>query len=279
MKRTRLAAAFLVVLFGVSGSLLVGHLQESHNARTLQLAAAEAAHAAPTEEPAAPAVSVEPAAPSVSPEPAPAEEPAPREPQLEEGLQFLLETDLDALRETNGDVLGWICIPGSNISYPLMRSADNREYLELAWDGSPSKAGSIFLERKNQPDFSDFHTLIYGHNWGNGVMFSALLEYGKQEYADSHPYVYIVTDESIRQYRVFSAYTADVVSDTYRLYFEDDARRQTVLDFYASQSQVETDLAPTAADRILTLSTCTGRGIAGIRWVVHTVLAAEFPRG
>lgn len=193
-------------------------------------------------------------------------------------VQALRTLDLEALRQVNGDVLGWIHLPGTVISYPLVNSHDNAEYLNLTWDLQKSRSGSIFLERKSSTDLSDFHTLIYGHNWQDGIMFSPLLQYADQEFADTHPNLYLITDESILQYTVFSAYTADVVSNTYRLYFEDDARRQECIDFWKGKSVIATELTPEVTDRVLTLSTCTGRGIDGIRWVVQTVLTEVYPR-
>lgn len=197
---------------------------------------------------------------------------------LEESVQFLLELNLDALRQTNEDVLGWIYIPDTPIDYPLMRVKDNNEYLRRAWDGSANNAGCIFLECRNSHDFSDFNTLIYGHALRNGKMFRSLLNYREQEYRDSHPYVYIVTDEWVRRYEVFSAYEADVVSDTYRLVFEHDARKQSALDEWMEQSVLERELVPTVEDSILTLSTCTGTGTYETRWVVQAVLTGEFSR-
>lgn len=197
---------------------------------------------------------------------------------LEESVQFLLELNLDALRQTNEDVLGWIYIPDTPIDYPLMRVKDNNEYLRRAWDGSANNAGCIFLECRNSHDFSDFNTLIYGHALRNGKMFRSLLNYREQEYRDLHPYVYIVTDEWVRRYEVFSAYEADVVSDTYRLVFEHDARKQSALDEWMEQSVLERELVPTVEDSILTLSTCTGTGTYETRWVVQAVLTGEFSR-
>lgn len=197
---------------------------------------------------------------------------------LEESVQFLLELNLDALRQTNEDVLGWIYIPDTPIDYPLMRVKDNNEYLRRAWDGSANNAGCIFLECRNSRDFSDFNTLIYGHALRNGKMFRSLLNYREQEYRDLHPYVYIVTDEWVRRYEVFSAYEADVVSDTYRLVFEHDARKQSALDEWMEQSVLERELVPTVEDSILTLSTCTGTGTYETRWVVQAVLTGEFSR-
>lgn len=197
---------------------------------------------------------------------------------LEESAQFLLELNLDALRQTNEDVLGWIYIPDSPIDYPLMQVEDNEEYLRRAWDGSANNAGCIFLECRNSHDFSDFNTLIYGHYMRNGKMFGALHEYQTQGYRDSHPFIYIVTDEWIRRYEVFASYEADVVSDTYRLVFENDVRKQSVLDYYLESSVIECGLVPTVEDYILTLSTCMSTGTYDTRWVVHAVLTGEFPR-
>lgn len=196
---------------------------------------------------------------------------------LEENALFLTQLDLDALRETNEDVLGWVYIPDSAISYPLIRAADNQEYLRRAWDGTPSQVGCIFLECQNRSDFSDFNTIIYGHYMNDGTMFGSLHDYKEQDYWDSHPYIYIVTDEAVRRYQVFSAYEAGVTEDTYRLYFENDARRQSVLDFYVESSIREGELVPETDDRILTLSTCTEIAVYQTRWVVQAVLTGEFP--
>lgn len=281
----RLLAAVLTLT--LAGSLLLAgrQLYGQYLADCAAEAALEAALAEPagTEAP-PPEAQQPPAEETASPEervevedpPLPLKErPAPA---LPDEAQFLCELDLAALQESNEDVIGWIFLPDTVISYPLLRSRDNREYLTLTWDGKYSASGSIFLEQKNHADLSDFHTLIYGHNLGNGKMFSPLLDYGDESFAAAHPYVYVATEDTVYRYRVFSAYTADVVSDTYRLYFEDDARKASVLEFYLARSEWESPVTPTAEDRILTLSTCTGRGIAGIRWVVHTVLEAEYPR-
>ena len=43
----------------------------------------------------------------------------------DEVLTALAEIDLEALREINPDVIGWICIPGTDLSYPLLQGRDN----------------------------------------------------------------------------------------------------------------------------------------------------------
>ena len=198
---------------------------------------------------------------------------------LREQDEMLSSLDLGALRETNEDVLGWIYIPDTVISYPLMRCEDNSKYLKYTWDLKESAAGSIFLERSNSPELNDFNTIIYGHNMKNGTMFSPLHKYKDKKFLDSHPYVYIATEEAILQYEVFSAYKAELKTETYRAYFRDEAEKQRAIDYYIESSEFTGGVVPCADDRILTLSTCTGANNYSHRWVVHGVLVQEFPRG
>lgn len=232
----------------------------------------------------APQINQPPTEPPVERPTEPVTEPpteAPTEPPTEpmdDTTRMLLDMDLEALRATNPDVLGWICIPDTVISYPLMKAKDNEQYLYHTWEGKYSKYGSIFLECRNSHDFSDFNTLVYGHNMLTQDMFGTLSDYKDQSFYESHPSVYILLDDGVRRYDVFSCYDADVVSNTYRLVFEDDARKQESLDLYTSKSLLQTDLVPRVTDQILTLSTCTGRGTADLRFVVQAILAQKTER-
>lgn len=197
---------------------------------------------------------------------------------LPQEAQLLRELDLSSLQQTNADVLGWFYIPGTGISYPLMEVDTRDEYLRRAWDGSYSRAGSIFLERRSNRDFSDFNTIIYGHHMRDDSMFGMLPEYAQQAYREEHPCVFIATADTIRRYEIFAAYEALVTSDTYRLVFENEERRQGCLDQYLANSVWEPTRIPTVQDHILTLSTCTGTGTYHSRWVVQAVLTGQWSR-
>ena len=56
----------------------------------------------------------------------------------------LAETDLAALREVNVDVIGWICIPNIELSYPLLQGDDNDYYWNHTWKKEQNSVGSIF---------------------------------------------------------------------------------------------------------------------------------------
>ena len=65
---------------------------------------------------------------------------------------------------------------------------------------------------------------------------------------------------------------------TYRIGISDDESKQAFLDDCLSWSVIDTDITPTVNDRILTMSTCTGKGY-DTRWVVQARLAAATDDG
>ena len=197
---------------------------------------------------------------------------------LEEEAEFLLELDLSPLQQVNADVLGWIHIAGGDVSYPLLRSYDNRDYLYTTWEKKFSNAGSVFLECRNNRDLRDFNTVIYGHHMANGSVFAPIVNYRDPAYWQDHGYIYILTGNSLRRYEIFSAYEAALDSHTYRLYYPDDETKLAALSFFAESSVVESGVVPTLDDYILTLSTCVGNGTYDTRWVVQARLTGVWTR-
>ena len=203
-----------------------------------------------------------------------AEDPA--VPYVDPYADALAAMDFTALREVNSDVLGWILIPDTVVSYPLLQGSDNDYYLRRTWKKWSSAVGSIFLEAQNSPALTDFNTIIYGHNMNNGSMFGTLKKYKSQDYFRKHPYVYLTTDAGSARCEIFAAYEVSTDGDTYRLGFADDNDRQAFLDACCALSVIDTGVTPQVYDRIITLSTCTGRGHA-TRWVVQARLPGTPP--
>lgn len=216
------------------------------------------------------------AAPTAEADPdstAPAQpEPTPQ-PTPDPYAQALQSMDFAALQEVNEDVLGWILVPGTRISYPLLQGEDNSYYLDHTWKGSRNSVGSIFMECQCSRDFSDFNTIIYGHRVSNQSMFGQLHAYADQDFADLHPSFYITDAAGTRRYDIFAAYEAPVDSAVYRLGVSSDKGKETVINLALESSVIATPIQPTSANQIVTLSTCTGNGHAN-RWVVLGVLAA-----
>ena len=206
----------------------------------------------------------------------PAEPGEPEQNPLEEQAFYLKDLDLGELRKTNSDVVCWISIPGTQLDYPVLQGEDNQYYLKRTWQGKQNSAGSIFLECKVRNDFSDFNTLIYGHNMKNGSMFGSLRQYRTQSHYEANPYIYIADDGGIRRYEIFSAFEAEVTGYTYRLDINTVEKKQALLDYSLERSVIRTGIVPVPEDAIITLSTCTGNGY-DTRWVVQAVLTGYFP--
>jgi len=204
------------------------------------------------------------------------------EPSEDEELYYdphaeaLAELDLAALREVNADVVGWICIPDTAISYPILQAEDNSYYLNRTWEGEWNSVGSIFLDSQVSADFSDFNTLVYGHRMLDGSMFGSLQSYGEQSYWEEHPSIYVVSDDGVRRYDIFAAHEAVTDEITFGLHISSRPKKEEFVLFNLEQSAIETGVRPNTLDHILTLSTCTGRGYS-TRWVVQGVLREGRP--
>lgn len=180
-----------------------------------------------------------------------------------------LRIDLEALKAENEDVVGWIEIPDTEISYPLMHGEDDNYYLKHTFSGNKNNAGSIFIEALNKPDLLDLHTIIYGHNMKNGSMFGSLKEYRNASYLVEHPLVYIDLEDGTHAYEIFSCYETDSNSDTYTIGFakEPDAQYERFLKIIKDRSLYDTGIEVSKENRVITLSTCTKSGQK--RFVIH----------
>ena len=183
----------------------------------------------------------------------------------------LRNMDFSALREVNSDILGWIVIPNTIVSYPLVQAADNDYYLYRTWKKSNSIVGSIFMDSHCSPDMSDFHTLIYGHNMNNGSMFGTLKKYKSLDYWKNHPNFIISNDDGVFTYKIFSAFEANLTDPVFMVKIGREDEKKALIDCAVAKSVIHTGVAPTVEDQIVTLSTCTGRGHE-TRWIILGVL-------
>lgn len=275
MKRVRrILIALLAVVFVGSAAVLIHQLiQYREGAKTYSEAEELAGLPDFSEAKAPPSASsaVSAAASASSSASASTSTSAPRTAYVDPYADALADMDFSALREANGDVLGWILIPGTRISYPLVQGTDNEYYLTHTWKKRSSVVGAVFLEYSNSRDFSDFNTIIYGHRMNDGSMFAGLKYYKQRSYYKSHPTVYVTDDSGARKYDIFAAYEVGTQGDTYRIGQKSGSARQAYIDYCLAQSLYDTGVVPTVNDKIVTLSTCTGNGHA-TRWVVQARL-------
>lgn len=196
-----------------------------------------------------------------------------------EVAQVEIPIDFAQLQAQNPDIYAWIQIEGTNINYPIVQSAvDNGYYLNHTVEGQEGYPGSIYTENWNTKTFTDFNTVIYGHDMKDGSMFQNLHNYADASYMQQHPQVVIYTPEKKFTYEIFAAVVYD---DRHVLHSFDYAfadQRQAFLDsIYNARNLgnvIREDVSVNTENRIVTLSTCM-TGQDDKRFLVEAVLSSE----
>ena len=193
-----------------------------------------------------------------SPVPSAASEPT-REPTVAPA-----PVDFSVWKSVNDEIYGWLEIPDTNISHPVVQSATSDEYyLRRHYDGTSNTYGTIFSQGTyNNTGFTDRVTTLYGHDvWNEDLYFHQLHKFSDDTFFDEHTKVYTYTPEERQTWSILARATVD---DRHIMYsFRDFADASDVADFMelvqeGSESRIKADVYQTTNEnsRYLILSTC-----------------------
>jgi len=186
-----------------------------------------------------------------------------------ENEEIPFTVDWNKLKSINNDIVAWIRIPDTNISYPVVQGSSNNQYLRKNIYGNYSRGGVPFVDANILQPFECPNTIIYGHNLANGAMFSQLKNYSKNEFAEEHNivYVYLPTGE-IREYKVLAFH---IVQATDKNIYDPYVENLEEYKGYMMQNNKITnnDTEIQMSDEVITLSTCTNKGES--RYVLHFI--------
>ena len=162
----------------------------------------------------------------------------------------------DRLHAVSEDVVAWVYIPGTVINYAVAQGEDNDQYLRHLLNGQYANGGTPFMDYRNNPDVSDWNTVIYGHNMNNGTMFATLSKYGDQSFYEEHPVMYLYIPGKRFKLELVYGYTASANDRVYQLPATKEERDE-LLDNAAEQTSFDSGVTIGAQDRLVTLSTCS----------------------
>lgn len=193
--------------------------------------------------------------------------------------QAPVEVDFSNLLKINDDIIGWIYMEDTVVNYPLLQGENNLYYLDKTLYKKYLASGSIYLDCDNEPDFSDAHSIIFGHNMKNHTMFGDLSDLRDEDYLKEHPYVdLILTDGTWMRYEICSMYRAHVEDGTFRAPLNKAKNFKPFMELITEKNMYadsELDLPVVQEeDKVLTLSTCTEDSADLERFVVHAVLVS-----
>ena len=189
----------------------------------------------------------------------------------------LMRTKISSLKAGNPDVVGYISVPGTKISYPIMQTDNNEYYLDHDYTGAYRLSGAIFLDYRDYPELAiNENACVYGHNLTNGNMMNNITLFLDETFFNENEYVEVITETGLYTYRIFAVYKTDMYSDYITTYFESP---EAVVEFAKAQQErsmyqrdgIEFEVGNT---KLLTLSTCTNI-IQEERYTLQAVLVGH----
>lgn len=166
--------------------------------------------------------------------------------------------DLAPLFAQNSDCMGWLCVPGTQINYPVMHTPEKpQKYLRRSFYGEYSQSGVPFLDYRCSLDSDNL--IIYGHNMKNGTMFGELKNYLDEEFRLANPVIELQTEGGLEYYTVFAVAVVEKSDPWYS--FSDASGSEGFAGQVAAiiqKSLYNTGAAPVFGQQIITLSTCYG---------------------
>ena len=172
---------------------------------------------------------------------------------------------LETLQAENSDIVGWLEIPDTNISYPVLQGQDNSYYMTHNYKKQYSSEGSLFLDKNYDWNIPSSNLLIYGHNnRGTNEMFCGLLDYKKENFYNCHKIIRFTTKDEDCNYEILSVFLSKVYyksdKNVFRYYYFVNANSKDEFDDYVTNckkaSLYDTGITAEFGEQLMTLSTC-----------------------
>lgn len=150
--------------------------------------------------------------------------------------------------------VAWLCIEDTYIDFPVMQGETNFDYLNKDPYGEYRISGSIFLDYRNNGDFSDDFSMIYGHHMDHYNMFGSLDLFTSEAYFHEHENGWLAVRDRIYDLKLFAVVWGDTKD---KVMFSPRGRTtDEVLSYIEDKALIFT--AYEAGRRIVALSTCAG---------------------
>ena len=210
-------------------------------------------------------------------EEAPVQEESTEAEETEEKSLIPVSVDIqyDELKKINEDFAGWLYYEPLDISYPIVRGNDNDYYTHYTFEGEKNSSGAIFMDFLNKTDYSDYNTIVYGHNMRNGTMFGSLKKMlNDSSIQEENPNFYVFTEDKAYMYEIFAVYLTQADSRTYDL-IRNEEEQQGFLDYVDEIATWRSDKVVSASDKVMTLSTCHGLHSNNRTIILGVLVASE----
>ena len=167
------------------------------------------------------------------------------------------------LTSVNPDCFGYIQIPDTKVSLPVMFTPEEYDYyLYRNFSGSYETRGTPFMDSQTRLGESRNY-IIYAHNMYDGSAFGTLPNYLKKEYYEQHKYIYFNTAVSEGVYEIIAVCLTAIYpasENVFRYHVYGGILAKSEFEYYVKQvkrmSRYATDATAEWGDELITLSTC-----------------------
>ena len=111
----------------------------------------------------------------------------------------------EELLAINPDFKGWVTLDGTNIDHPILQGKTNLSYINTDVYGNFSLAGSVFLDSRNNGNFEDTYSLLYGHHMENSKMFGDLDLYKEERFFRENQTGKLILPDRIYKLEIFAS--------------------------------------------------------------------------
>lgn len=176
--------------------------------------------------------------------------------EVEDDNETEIRNQFHALHQINPDIVGWITVEDTIIDYPIVQTDNNEFYLNRNYKKEESRAGSIFMDYRNDLRSENENIILYGHRMKDETMFNQITKYEKKEFFDTHKKIYFDTLYGSYDAEVFAAYYTTTDFDYIQTEFDSKEEYKTLLNEMKEKSLFESEVEVNEEEQIITLSTC-----------------------
>jgi len=189
----------------------------------------------------------------------------------EEGASF------EELVAINEDVCAWATLDNTKIDFPILQGESNLTYINTDVYGNFALAGSIFLDSRNDKEFHDIVSLLYGHHMDDGEMFGDLDKYKDEIFFSENKTGSLILPDRIYDLEIFACM---LVGASDEIIFEPQMYKDDINNLleYTEQNAMYYDIDKLAElkktngeQQILLFSTCSTE-FTDARTIVLTIM-------
>ncbi|MEG0894783.1 MAG: class B sortase [Oscillospiraceae bacterium] len=173
--------------------------------------------------------------------------------------------ELSELYKVNSNLVGFLEIPNTKLSYPVVQGENNKFYLDHTLYNEYNPFGIPFADYRAtfSPDYQSTNVTVYGHSAKDGSYFAAIKEYKDIEFYKKNPIIKFDTIYGKGKYKIIGFFMENVRVDNPKRFGyhdfvdkKDDSAFNNFISNVENRSYFNTTVDVNPDDNILTLSTC-----------------------